>query len=151
MNATTEAAAPESWSIGDLEPVLGELRATIGILGHMIDSPNKVEIEKWKSIEGRLLDAHNELDALWACAWAQSMAERKAHEEALALAKARTAAPGSPADLAQADSIWSILRSTVKVAAQACEEARPALSGLAALTGRPLRVCDLPEDPDAQT
>jgi hypothetical protein len=131
MNAPVTTALADGWAIGDIEPALSELRATIGILGHMIDSPNEVTIAEWKTIEDRLTDAHNQLDDLWRRAWDERTADEDAHAAALAAAEARTAAPGSVADLERADSVWCILRSTAKVALQACEEARPALTGKA--------------------
>jgi hypothetical protein len=83
--------------------------------------------EQLRHIESALIDLHRRLDAFWKLAWDQGIAERNAAAVALAAAEAHTAAPGSAADLAQADAIWSILRSTVSVAAKACEEARPTM------------------------
>ena len=59
------------------------------------------------------------------------MADRKAYEEALAVAEARTVAPGSVADLERADALWRLLRSSAKVVADVCEEVRPTLAKVA--------------------
>jgi hypothetical protein len=102
INAS-EADTPEpEWALSAIEPALFELRANIGILGHLATAEGEVTQDQWQYVESNLISIHARLEALWSAAWEQHKAEDQAHEEALAEAKARTAAPGSEADIVRA-------------------------------------------------
>jgi hypothetical protein len=120
----------ESWAIGEIEPILLEMKAQIGIMDHLVASPNEVDAAEWYSVGNYLSDAHGRLKACWRPALEQQAVQRKAHEAALAVAQARTAAPGSVADLERADAVWALLRGTAKVMAQECAAARSVLAGI---------------------
>jgi hypothetical protein len=122
-----EADTPEpEWSLGEIEPALFELRANIGILGHLATAENEVTQDEWQFVEGNLINCHRRLEALWLAAWDQRKAEQEAHDAALVAAKTRTAAPGSASDVAQADAVWALLRAAATVTLRRCREARPA-------------------------
>jgi hypothetical protein len=111
-----EADTPEpGWAVGDIEPVLWELRANIGILGHLAMAQNEVTPDEWQHVENGLIRVHTRLEALWSAAWEQWKAEREEHAAALAAAEARTAAPGSEADVKRAQALWVLLRSAATV------------------------------------
>jgi hypothetical protein len=121
-----EADKPEpEWALADIEPALFELRANIGILGHLATAENEVTQDEWQFVEGNLINSHRRLEALWVAAWEQRKAELEAHDAALVAAKTRTAAPGSASDVAQADAVWALLRAAATVTLQRCSEARP--------------------------
>jgi hypothetical protein len=86
----------EGWPIGALEPVIFDLRASIGILGHLITARDEVQIDEWQKCEGDLITAMMRIHDLWGQVWDQRIAEKRAHEEALAALEAKKAAPGSP-------------------------------------------------------
>jgi hypothetical protein len=120
-----EADTPEpEWALGDIEPALFELRANIGIFGHLAMSENEVTKDEWQFVEGNLITIHRRLEALWLAVWKERKAEREEHEEALAGAKALTAAPGSEDDIKRAQAPWVLLRSAAKVTLERCDEAR---------------------------
>jgi hypothetical protein len=67
-----EADTPEpDWALGSIEPALYELRANIGILGHLALSDNEVTRDEWQYVEGNLIDIHRRLEALWLAAFDQ--------------------------------------------------------------------------------
>jgi hypothetical protein len=122
-----EADTPEpEWALSAIEPALFELRANIGILGHLATAEGEVTQDQWQYVESNLISIHGRLEALWSAAWEQHKAEHQAHEEALAEAEARTAAPGSAADIERAQALWVLLRSAATVTLRRCREARPA-------------------------
>jgi hypothetical protein len=125
MSETTEHTS--SWAIGDLEPEIVGLRATIGILGHLIQSPFQVEKSEWCKVEDELVDYAKRIEALWHQAWDADNAKDAAHEAQLAAvrdeAKAQKAAPGSKEDADQVDAAWIPLAAAVKVAGKRCIEA----------------------------
>jgi hypothetical protein len=96
MSETTEHTF--SWAIGDLEPEIVGLRATIGILGHLIQSPLQVEKSEWCKVEDELIDYAKRIEALWHQAWEQRKADKEEYEAELAAvrdeAKAQKASPG---------------------------------------------------------
>jgi hypothetical protein len=121
------AATAGRWSVGDIEPEIAELHATIGIMGHLILSPNPVEAGEWHQIEDRLAAAADRIKETWRRAWDEYHAQREAHAAEIAAAKAEHAAPGSVADLERARAYWSMLRIIAKQATQACQTAEAAV------------------------
>jgi hypothetical protein len=113
----------------DLEPVVHDLRATVGILHHLIHSPSQVEKDEWGKVAEDLLALTERLDAVWIKAWKQHLAERRAHEAALAALEAEKAAPGSAEERERVEALWALLRSAVTVAAGQCHEAGFPLPG----------------------
>ena len=85
----------EGWPIGALEPAIHDLRASIGILGHLITARDDVEIDEWQKCEGDLITAMMRIEDLWKQVWDQRKAEKRAHEAALEAVRAEKAAPGS--------------------------------------------------------
>jgi hypothetical protein len=119
-----EANTPEpDLALADIEPALFDLRANIGILGHLATAEGEVTQDEWQYVENNLISIHRRLEALWSVAMKQRRTERQAHEKALAEAKARTAAPGSAADIEDAEALWDILRGVATVALRQCNEA----------------------------
>jgi hypothetical protein len=55
--------AMEEWQIGDVEPVLYNLKAEIAILGHLINTPDEAESSTWAWLEDALTDTHAALEA----------------------------------------------------------------------------------------
>jgi hypothetical protein len=122
-----EADTPEpEWPLGDIELVLFDLGANIGILGHLATSEGEVTQDQWQYVENNLISIHRRLEALWLAAMKQSKTKFEAHREELAEAQARTAAPGSAADIERAEALWDILRGVATVALRKCNEAMPA-------------------------
>ena len=73
----------EGWPIGALEPAINDLRANIGILGHLITARDDVQIDEWQKCEGDLVTAMMRIEDLWKQVWDQRKAEKRAHEAAL--------------------------------------------------------------------
>jgi hypothetical protein len=126
VNAPDAAATRIEWALAEIEPALSDLRANIGILGHLATAEGEVTQDQWQYVESNLIDSHARLEDLWSAGWEQRKAERQAQEEALAAAKARTAAPGSAEDIERADALWHLLRGAALVTLRQCREARPA-------------------------
>jgi hypothetical protein len=122
-----EAAPETEWALGDIEPVLFELRANIGILGHLAMAQNEVTPDEWQHVENGLISVHARLEALWTAAWEQGKSERRAHKEALADAQAepKTAAPGSEADIKRAEFLWRMLRNVATITLERFDEVIP--------------------------
>src|ERR1019366_4049882 len=112
----------EEWEIGDVEPVLLNLKAEIAIRGHLINTPDDVESDTWARLEDALIASHAALIERWHGAWRFEISERKTAMEALKAAKAERDAPGSAGDVEQAESCWRLLRSAGKVVLDMCEE-----------------------------
>jgi hypothetical protein len=119
----------EGWPLGALEPAIFDLRASVGILGHLITARDEVQIDEWQKCEGDLITAMMRIHDLWGQVWDQRIAEKRAHEEALAALEAKKAAPGSPEDIRTAEVTWTLLRAAAEVAANRCEEAGHPLIG----------------------
>jgi hypothetical protein len=113
LDSTTASEDPST--IGDVEPILFDLKAEIAILGHLISTPDEVEPETWARVENALLASHAKLDEVWSKAWAQWCVEGRAAEAALAAVKAEREGPGSVGDLAQAETHWRMLRACARV------------------------------------
>jgi hypothetical protein len=122
-------------AVSDLEPVVHDLRSTVGILGHLITAnssvTNEVDDNAWRKVESDLISLAERFDQLWQTVWDQRVATAAEHEAALAAAMAE-AAPGSPADIKQAEALWSMLRAVMKVAGEECDKVR----GLTGEAGR---------------
>jgi hypothetical protein len=125
----SDTQKPE-WALVEIEPALYELRANIGILGHLAMSDNEVTKDEWQYVEGNLITIHRRLDALWTTVWEQQKAQKQEHVEALAAAeeelaeaKAQAAAPGSAADIEHAEFLWRMLRRVAAVTLEECDEA----------------------------
>lgn len=84
------------WPLGDLEPEIVGLRAAIGILGHLIQSPNQVERSEWCSVEDQLFDRAKRIEALWKQAWDQRKAEEQEHAAEIGALKAKVADADEP-------------------------------------------------------
>jgi hypothetical protein len=122
-----EADTPEpEWPLGDIELVLFDLGANIGILGHLATAEGEVTQDEWQYVENNLISIHRRLEALWSAAMKQSKTKLEAHREALAEAQARTAAPGSAADIERAEALWDVLRAVATVVLRQSNEAMPA-------------------------
>jgi hypothetical protein len=125
QTAPTAATTKIDWALADIEPVLYDLRANIGILGHLAMAEAEVTQDQWQYVEGNLIGIHSRLEALWSAAWQQQKAEQQAHEEALAEAQTRTEAPGSAADVERAKALWHLLRGAATVTLRQCDEVMP--------------------------
>jgi hypothetical protein len=112
-----------SRAIGELEPVLMDLRGTIGLLRHMDSSANVVAPQELAQISDRLFHLHDKLERLWHAAWDQWSATATLHAEALAAAQAETAAPGSVEDIKAAKAAWRFVRVVMENALQFAREA----------------------------
>jgi hypothetical protein len=119
--AAIKAPEPE-WALGDIEPALFELRANIGILGHLAMSENEVTKDEWQFVEGNLITIHRRLEALWSAAWDQWNAVKAAHDKALVDAQNRTEAPSSAADVERAKALGHLLRGAATVTLRQCDE-----------------------------
>ena len=105
----------DRWSLGDIEPVLLDLKTDIAILGHLANSNDDIDPETWTLVAGRLSEAQASLATLWRKAWDQRIADREAAAAALAAAKAAKAAPGSQEDLGALNALRGVLRSCATV------------------------------------
>jgi hypothetical protein len=94
MSATNE----QKWTIGDVEPLLHDLEATIGIFSHVANSRNQIEPGELILIEDKLLDLYKQMMALWRDAWDEHLSFRHGQR------------PASPPD-----AVWDLLRSTAEV------------------------------------
>jgi hypothetical protein len=101
---TTPAPVEPPWTIGDVEPLLHDMEATIGIFSHVANSRNQIEPGELILIEDKLLDLHKQMTALWHDAWDEHLYFR--HGER----------PASPPD-----AVWDLLRSTAKVVLAQCD------------------------------
>jgi hypothetical protein len=128
-HATTPAPADpapddamEGWEIGDVEPVLHNLKGDIAILGHLINTRDEVAPDTWARLEDTLTDTYATLMERWHGSWRFQIAERKAAMGALEAAKAERDAPGSIGDVKQADASWRLLRVAAEVTLERCEK-----------------------------
>lgn len=129
--AAAEAHQSSDWAVGDLEPVVSDLRSTVGILGHLITAnsscDNEVDDNAWRKVESDLLRLTDRVEKLWQAAWDQHVATAAEHkaalEDAVATANAK-AAPGSPADIESAATMWRLLRVIANAAIERCDEAQ---------------------------
>lgn len=122
--STTETEKP-GWTIAALQPVLGDLKATVGILGHMFNEHQSVDLTEWHRIEDELIRLTDGLREIWQQAWEHAKAERATLADALAAEKVRNAAPGSVADLDHARFCWRMLRGAAEIALQECDKSDP--------------------------
>jgi hypothetical protein len=116
MSETTEHTS--SWAIGDLEPEIVGLRAAIGILGHLIQSPVHVERSEWCRVEDELIDHGKRIEALWQQAWDQMKATDEKHRTEIAALKAEVEdadEPLSGARLERLESLQGMLRGMANV------------------------------------
>ena len=127
--ADTDHTPYEGWPLGALEPAIHDLRAGVGILGHLITARDDVQIDEWQKCEGDLITAMMRIEDLWKQVWDQRKAEKRAHEAALDAVRAEKAAPGSAEEREQVEALWVLLRSAVTVAAGQCHEAGFPLPG----------------------
>ena len=115
-------------AMSDMKPVVDNLRATVGILGHLIttnsSSTNIVDDDAWRKVESDLESLVDRVERMWLIVWEQRTDE-------VADAKAE-AAPGSQADIKQAEALWSMLRAVMKVAGEEYDKVR----GLTGEAGR---------------
>jgi hypothetical protein len=140
MNATSTTTEPadHAWATGDIEPALADLRTLTSLLGHLAASAYEVTPDHLHYIEDRLTELHERLDSVWHRAWDQQKAERATHAAALAAAEARRAAPGSAADVAAAEALWSLVRAWGSIATEAADKRlAPAAALAAAGEGQP--------------
>jgi putative hemolysin len=127
---TTETEKSD-WPLGDLEPLICDMRASVGILGHLIttnSSPNnEVNDDEWRKVETDLIDYAKRIETLWNAAYDQRNAEIIAteaeHAAALAAVRAEKAAPGSAETISKANAMWTALRGIAAVTAEYCIEA----------------------------
>jgi hypothetical protein len=115
MSSTTEQS---DWPLGDLEPEIVGLRAAIGILGHLIQSPLQVERSEWCRVEDELIDHGKRIEALWKQAWERRKEEDHEHEAEIAALKAELAAADEPlsgARLERLEAMKGMLRGMAKV------------------------------------
>ena len=126
MNTTTPPAVDRPWSIADIEPVVCDLKATVGILGHLIttnsSSNNEVDDDAWRKVESDLISLADRADELWHTVWQHRCNEQRAHEVALAAARAEKAAPGSPQDVKSAKTMWRMVRVAMEQCLIFCNE-----------------------------
>jgi hypothetical protein len=85
----------EEWQVGDVEPVLHNLKAEIAILGHLIATPDEVASITWARLEDAMTNTHTALWDRWHGSWRFRIAERNEAMAALEAAQAERAAPGS--------------------------------------------------------
>jgi hypothetical protein len=78
MSANPEAgaAADPLWTIGDIEPLLHDMEAQTGILGHVANSNNEIEPGQLILIEDRYIDLQRRMLTLWHAAWDEHLAFR---------------------------------------------------------------------------
>lgn len=122
MSTVTEDA-DNVVTIVDIEPVICDLKSTVGIMSHLILSPLEVEKEEWHKVEDDLTALTDRIHEMWEKAYQQRNAECKALQEALAAAKAERGVPGSPEDVEAAKGLWSLMAASVRVVAERCAEA----------------------------
>jgi hypothetical protein len=126
MSTTAPPVGDRPWSVADIEPVVCDLKATVGILGHLIttnSSPNnEVDDDAWRKVESDLIRLAGRADELWHTVWQQRCDEQRAHEVALAAARAEKAAPGSPEDVKSAKSMWRMVRVAMEQCLSYCNE-----------------------------
>jgi hypothetical protein len=111
------AEITSDWPLGDLEPEIDGLRAAIGILGHLIHSPNEVERSEWSRVEDDLLDHATRIEALWKQAWDQRRVEDNEHAEEIKALKAEVRAADEPlsgARLERLETLNGMLRGMAK-------------------------------------
>jgi hypothetical protein len=114
--STTETTS--DWPLGDLEPEIVGLRASIGILRHLIQSPFQVEESEWCRVGDGLIDHVTRIEALWKQAWDQRNAEEQEHEAEIVALKAKVAAADEPlsgARLERLEYLNGMLRGMAKV------------------------------------
>ena len=126
MNAPDIPTNETTWAVGDLEPVILDLRATVGIFGHLItansSSSNTVDDDAWRKVEDDLETLTKRIEELWRAAWDQRVAMENAHEAALAAAEAKAqdakdaaAAPLTAAELKELKILQRMLRGVATV------------------------------------
>jgi hypothetical protein len=110
--------ATSDWPLADLEPEILGLRATIGILGHLIQSPNEVDRAEWCKVEDELNAHVKRIEALWDQAWERDNAKDAAHKTQIAALKAEVAEADEPlsgARLQRLETLNGMLRGMAKV------------------------------------
>src|SRR3984885_15279329 len=133
MSTTPPPVGDRPWSVADIEPVVCDLKATVGILGHLIttnSSPNnEVEDDAWRKVGSDLIRLAGRADELWHAVWQQRCDEHRAHEVALAsvrgglaAVRADKTARGCPEDVKSAKSMWRIVRVAMEQCLSYCNE-----------------------------
>ena len=118
MSETIETKNVSDWSLGDIEPQIAGLRATIGIMGHMIQSPNEIDNAEWCKIEDELAAHTKRIEALWEQAWNRNKAKEVEHEAEIAALEAEVKAAAGPltgARLEELQAVESMLRAMATV------------------------------------
>jgi hypothetical protein len=119
MSATENET--NDWPLGELEPLIHDLRASVGILGHLITTnsapDNEVDDDQWRKVETDLIDYAKQIEKLWNAAWdqrnAETIASKAEHAAALAAVRAEKGAPGSAEMMGKAHSMWTALRGII--------------------------------------
>lgn len=119
------------WPLGDMEPVISDLRNNISILSHLITAnsapSNEVEDGLFHKVQDDLRLCGGRIEELWKAAWDANKAETAAlkaeHTAAVASVRAEKAAPGSEEAIRRAAGLWSLIRCVAEMTAEYCIEA----------------------------
>ena len=116
----------------DMETLFFEMHAEIDIIGHIATSERQVSPEVWRRIEDHLDLALATLEDTWTLAQERRHALRdafkveRAKRKALERARIEDAQPGRPADIEDAETLWSFMQNISRMVLKRDDEAAPA-------------------------
>jgi hypothetical protein len=109
-----------------MESELVDLKATIGVLEHLITANsslgNAVSDDVWRKVEADLEAHAGKIGALCDAALSHEREEEARHEREIEALKAEKGAPGSEEDLEEVDNLWKLLAGVAAVVAKRCAE-----------------------------
>jgi hypothetical protein len=106
----------------EIEDDIRSIQAAARLLGHLTASRMEIKHEELEAIRGMIENYIDDIECRWKEALDQELATRKAHEEALAAARAEKAAPGSPEDVQYVRALRAMLRSAATIALAECNK-----------------------------
>jgi hypothetical protein len=95
MSEALKTDADAEPNLPDVEILVSDLQATIGVMRHLTYSPIQVTDSQWAVVVGRADQIADTLYEVWQRQSDTEIEERKALRAELAAAKAEKAAPGS--------------------------------------------------------
>ena len=128
----TEDAELEDYAIFDLESAFFDMRAEIAIIGHIATSERVVGPEVWRRIEDHLELALDTLETSWKVAYehrhvlSNALKAERAAYKALERARIEDAQPGSPADIEDAEGLWTFMQNISRMVLKRHNDAAPA-------------------------
>jgi hypothetical protein len=122
MSAPLEADAIGEPEFPDVETLVSDLQATIGVMRHLTYSPNQVTDSQWAVVVGRADQIADTLYQVWQRHRDSEIEERKGLHAELAPRRRRRRLRAAVDDLEQAKALWVMLRSAARVVTRQTDE-----------------------------